>query len=60
MTQLEGRYADPSTDEIMHTASFTDPRFKLKYIVAGKVSSIKARVKAEMMSVTLQEEHRVP
>lgn len=59
LTYLGEKYADPDTDELLDMACFLDPRFKVNYTAADKVSIIKCRVKKEMEYLTPQEDaHR--
>lgn len=48
MRYLDTKYDDPTTQELLDTASFVDPRFKVKYISREKVQDIKTRVMSEM------------
>ena len=45
---MNTKYDDPATQELLDTASFMDPRFKVSYISSEKVQDIKTRVMSEM------------
>lgn len=47
---LKGKYSDPTTEKLLDTASFVDPRFKTTYISAHHVYTIQEKVKKEMES----------
>jgi len=50
---LEEKYSDPNTQELLDIATTLDPRFKLDYVSEDNKTSVKARLKDEMTSVTM-------
>ncbi|XP_069800972.1 E3 SUMO-protein ligase ZBED1-like [Dendropsophus ebraccatus] len=47
---LNLKFSDPITEELLETASFVDPRFKVTYISEKHVAAIQEKVKSEMES----------
>ncbi|XP_053298983.1 E3 SUMO-protein ligase ZBED1 [Pleuronectes platessa] len=52
---MNTKYDDPATQELLDTASFMDPRFKVSYISSERVQDIKTRVMSEMKETARKE-----
>ncbi|KAJ8398078.1 hypothetical protein AAFF_G00431550 [Aldrovandia affinis] len=51
---LQEKYSDPNTQELLDIATTLDPRFKLDYVSEDNKTSVKARLKDDMTSITMQ------
>lgn len=50
LAYLDEKFSDPTTEELLNTAGFVDPRFKASYISADRVPAIQEKMKTEMES----------
>lgn len=50
---LKEKYSDPNTQKLLDIATALDPRFKLDYVSEDNKVSVKARLKNEMISISM-------
>ncbi|KAF0042654.1 hypothetical protein F2P81_006186 [Scophthalmus maximus] len=56
LDNLNGKYLEPSTSDLLEIASFLDPQFRAKYIQAERMDVPKRKVILEAESETLQDD----